>query len=548
MSFNWDFTRSYAENEAAMNGLGTPAPAPAAQPVAPAPPPQAAWGAPPPLANYKAPEPVAAPSGWTQAFSGAASNAQPMPAGGSWGGAAAAMPSGTPAPTGMLGSVFNQYAPTAQPQPPGAWADIGNYGAPQMPTPTPKPTDAGATPTPKPAPTGGQNFPGVTNYLFEYPDGTRGNSPNQRDANGNIIVNAAGGVTTGKFLGRTMEDGSINQSPIGNVTADGRVWTYGGYSTDADNYYSDANAAAWGRSNNVGPKPTAGYGYETPGAQTNLKPPMPVGPGGGQGGAGGAGGSGGAGGTGGSSSSSSSSTTNTGAPTTRAVDAGTETIEGRIKNILATDANGNYTNPLIQQAASSAMQQFAGRGLLNSSMANEAAMQAAMSKAIEIAGPDAQTYFAQGRANQDAANVFERDARGYAQENSRLDKQMNFDADKFDRELQYRYDALKIDKESQTEARALAQKYAIEMEDMKSVNSAYELYLRRISDIDANTEYSAETKVKLKNEAGKDFDLYAKTKRISGDMNLGNRFTSSAPAPDAAKPPAAPAPESGAGN
>lgn len=211
-----------------------------------------------------------------------------------------------------------------------------------------------------------------------------------------------------------------------------------------------------------------------------------------------------------------------------------------MQNLLATGANGSYTNPVVQQAVNATMQQFAGRGLLNSSIAGEAAYQAAVSKAIEIAGPDAQTYFAQGRANQDAANVFERDARGYAQENARLDKQISVDMEKFNADLQYRYNALRLDKESQTEARALAQKYAIEMENIKSVNSAYDLYLRRISDIDANPEYAAEVKIQMKNNAGKDFDLYAKAKGISYGMDLANRFSASdqtpAPAPAPGEP------------
>lgn len=206
------------------------------------------------------------------------------------------------------------------------------------------------------------------------------------------------------------------------------------------------------------------------------------------------------------------------------MDSGNDTIEGRIKGILGTDASGNYTNPLIQQAANSAMQQFAGRGLLNSSMATEAATQAAISKAIEIAGPDAQTYFAQGRANQDVANVFERDARGYAQD----DKKLAVNMDQFSRELQYRYDALKLDRDSQNDARALAQQYAVEMEDIKAVNSAYDLYLRRITDIDGNASYDAATKTKMKNEAGKDFDLYARAKKISWEMSLGDRFAAAA--------------------
>lgn len=97
----------------------------------------------------------------------------------------------------------------------------------------------------------------------------------------------------------------------------------------------------------------------------------------------------------------------------RQVDAANETIEGRIKNLLGVDANGNYTNQVVRQAAERAMQQFAGRGLLNSSMAQQAAYEAAIAKAIDIAGPDAKTYFEQGRANQDASNVFSRDNQSY---------------------------------------------------------------------------------------------------------------------------------------
>lgn len=97
----------------------------------------------------------------------------------------------------------------------------------------------------------------------------------------------------------------------------------------------------------------------------------------------------------------------------RQVDAANETIEGRIRNLLGTDATGNFTNPVVRQAVDRAMQAFAGRGLLNSSMAQQAAQEAAISKAIEIAGPDAQTYFQQGRANQDASNLFARDQTQY---------------------------------------------------------------------------------------------------------------------------------------
>ena len=115
----------------------------------------------------------------------------------------------------------------------------------------------------------------VNNYLYRYSDGTTGNSPYRRDASGNIILNSSGGIADeGTFLGRLMADGSVNQSPIGNVTADGRVNTYDGYSTTADNYYSNANEAAWGRPSNVGSRPANGYGYtsDTGAEIVNTKP------------------------------------------------------------------------------------------------------------------------------------------------------------------------------------------------------------------------------------------------------------------------------------
>lgn len=75
-----------------------------------------------------------------------------------------------------------------------------------------------------------------------------------------------------------------------------------------------------------------------------------------------------------------------------AVDPATETIQGRIENLLSQNS------PVIRQAAERARQAFADRGLLNSSMAEQAAQEAMISKAIEIAGPDASTYF-QNRTN-----------------------------------------------------------------------------------------------------------------------------------------------------
>lgn len=72
-----------------------------------------------------------------------------------------------------------------------------------------------------------------------------------------------------------------------------------------------------------------------------------------------------------------------------AMSTGTELVENRIQGLLGTDASGMYTNQVVRQAADRALQAFAGRGLLNSSMAQQAAQEAAISKATEIATTDA---------------------------------------------------------------------------------------------------------------------------------------------------------------
>lgn len=125
---------------------------------------------------------------------------------------------------------------------------------------------------------GAQNTsPGVNNYVFKYSDGTTGNSPYRRDSGGNIILNAAGAIADeGAFMGRSMEDGSLNKATIGNVTSNGMVDTYGGYQSTAKDYYGNANEAAWGRPSSPGQQSSAGYGYGTLSAGTPSPAPAPA--------------------------------------------------------------------------------------------------------------------------------------------------------------------------------------------------------------------------------------------------------------------------------
>ena len=125
---------------------------------------------------------------------------------------------------------------------------------------------------------------GVNNYLYKYSDGTTGNSPYRRDSSGNVVLNASGGIADeGSFMGRSMEDGSVNRATLGNVTSNGMVNTYGGYQSTAQDYYGNGNEAAWGRPGNAGQQSSAGYGYgalstapsSTPAPQTSWAMPAP---------------------------------------------------------------------------------------------------------------------------------------------------------------------------------------------------------------------------------------------------------------------------------
>lgn len=119
----------------------------------------------------------------------------------------------------------------------------------------------------------------------------------------------------------------------------------------------------------------------------------------------------------------------------------TALIEGRLSTLLATDQHGNYTNPLVRQASERAMQAFAGRGLLNSSMAIQAAQEAAIAKAIDIAGPDAQRVFDNLRGDKDWAYRFEQDRLNNAAEIEKARILANLDLDKLRAEYGYRADA-----------------------------------------------------------------------------------------------------------
>lgn len=102
---------------------------------------------------------------------------------------------------------------------------------------------------------------GITNYQYTYADGSTGNSPWQKDANGNYMLDDRGALIEGTFDGRTMPDGSLNRATVGNADANGNVFLYDNYSTPASTYYGGGNANVFGGSN-PGQQTPNGYGYD----------------------------------------------------------------------------------------------------------------------------------------------------------------------------------------------------------------------------------------------------------------------------------------------
>lgn len=152
-----------------------------------------------------------------------------------------------------------------------------------------------------------------------------------------------------------------------------------------------------------------------------------------------------------------------------------ETIEGRVNGLLETDANGNYINPVIQQAVNRQLQSANARGLLNSSMAIQAAQEAAFSKAIEIAGPDAQRYYDNRRANVNTGNQFAADEIGqqYVQENKATDQKNTLERDA-------------IQNQQQQENKATDQEFTLRQDYQKAVANVSSNYQRQIDTINAS--------------------------------------------------------------
>jgi hypothetical protein len=99
------------------------------------------------------------------------------------------------------------------------------------------------------------------------------------------------------------------------------------------------------------------------------------------------------------------------------------------------------------------------------------------------------------------------------QSGSQFNSRLNFDLETRDLEVSTRVTATE-----------LAHKHALQINSISSVNTQYDLYLNRVAQTDNNPAFDADTKVKLKNEAGAEFDIFSKQAGIVFET-MGGRYS-----------------------
>lgn len=96
-----------------------------------------------------------------------------------------------------------------------------------------------------------------------------------------------------------------------------------------------------------------------------------------------------------------------------------DTVQGQMNDIMSQD---NRLNTLAREEGKRTAN---SRGMMNSSLAAQYSTDALIKNALPIAQQDAQTYFSQGRANQDVTNQFTKDELDYQRSMGQLEAQTN---------------------------------------------------------------------------------------------------------------------------
>jgi hypothetical protein len=224
-----------------------------------------------------------------------------------------------------------------------------------------------------------------------------------------------------------------------------------------------------------------------------------------------------------------------------------QTVEQRAANLIQQDS------PLMQQARGRAMQQMNERGLINSSLAQQASMEAVLGRAEGIAGADAATFARAGEFNTGQANAwnlaqqelsqdrykFDRNLdqdmqkfgmdlefrnRQLAQSGSEFAKELTMRQDQFGQELAYKYATLQADADNRLALMEAENRYQAQLENDQAFNKQYQMYVDAIYQIDKDKDLGEEAKLQAKFQQARMLEDYARLRGLNLNMDFSSRF------------------------
>lgn len=171
-----------------------------------------------------------------------------------------------------------------------------------------------------------------------------------------------------------------------------------------------------------------------------------------------------------------------------------QTVQGQTAGIIASDS------PLMQQARGRAMQQMNERGLINSSLAAQAAQDAVMDRAIQIGSQDASTNASSAQFNANQQNAW------------------NLAQQEFD----YKRWALMQDFENQKQLQEVESKYNQQLNSDANFQKQYAMYIETLFQIDMNTALDPETKLQMKKQRAQELDDYIAINKLGINMDFSD--------------------------
>lgn len=175
-----------------------------------------------------------------------------------------------------------------------------------------------------------------------------------------------------------------------------------------------------------------------------------------------------------------------------------QTVQGQAAGIIDAES------PLMQQARGRAMQQMNERGLINSSLAAQAAQDAVMDRAIQIGSQDASTNASSAQFNANQQNAW-----NLAQQ-----------------QMEYQRWALMQNFENQKQLQEVESKYSAQLNSDAAFQKQYAMYLDALFQIDMNTALDDQTKLAMKRQRAQELDDYVAINKLGINMDFSDYWAS----------------------